>query len=64
MLGYVFVGQNPYASAVDKSGAYEIKNVPAGTYKLAVWNAKLKAPDKTVTVTAGKTLDENFSVKR
>jgi plastocyanin len=64
MLGYVFVGQNPYAAAVDKKGAYEIKNVPPGTYKLAVWNAKLKAPDKTVTVAAGKALDENFAVKR
>jgi plastocyanin len=64
MLGYVFVGQNPYAAAVDKKGAYEIKDVPPGTYKLAVWNAKLKAPDKTVTVAAGKALDENFSVKR
>ncbi len=64
MLGYVFVGQNPYAAAVDKKGAYEIKDVPPGTYKLAVWNAKLKTPDKTVTVAAGKTLDENLSVKR
>ncbi len=64
MLGYVFVGQNPYAAAVDKKGAYEIKDVPPGTYKLSLWNAKLKAADKTVTVTAGKTLDENFSVKR
>ncbi len=64
MLGYVFVGQNPYAAAVDKKGAYEIKDVPPGTYKLAVWNAKLKAPDKTVTVAAGKALDENLSLKR
>jgi plastocyanin len=64
MLGYVFVGQNPYAAAVDKSGAYEIKDAPPGTYKLAVWNAKLKAPDKTVTVPASGTLDENFSIKR
>jgi plastocyanin len=64
MLGYIFVGQNPYAAAIDKKGAYEIKDVPPGTYKLAVWNAKLKAPDKAVTVAAGKTLDENLSLKR
>jgi plastocyanin len=64
MLGYIFVGQNPYASPVDKTGTYELKNVPPGTYKLSVWNAKLKAPDKTITVSAEKTLDENFSVKR
>jgi hypothetical protein len=64
MLGYVFVGQNPYASSVDKKGAFEIKNVPPGTYKLSVWNSHLKAADKSVTVAAGKTLDESFSVKR
>lgn len=64
MLGYVFVGQNPYAAPVDKKGAFEIKGVPPGTYKLSVWNSHLKAADKTVTVAAGKTLDESFSVKR
>jgi plastocyanin len=64
MLGYVFVGQNPYAAAVDKTGAYEIKDVPAGTYKVSVWNAKLKAADKSVTVPASGAVEENFSVKR
>ncbi len=64
MLGYIFAGQNPYSAVVDKSGAYEIKNVPPGTYKLAVWNSKLKAPDKTVTVAAGASVVENLSIKR
>ncbi len=64
MLGYIFVGQNPYAAAVDKKGKYLIKNVPAGSYQLAVWNAKLKGPEKPVTVTAGKTVEENLTVKR
>ncbi len=64
MLGYVFVGQNPYAATVDKSGAFTLQNVPPGTYKLAVWNPKLKAPEKTVTVAAGQTLSESFSIKR
>jgi plastocyanin len=64
MLGYVFVGQNPYAAAVDKKGGYVIKNVPPGSYQLAVWNAKLKGPEKAVAVTAGKTVEENLAVKR
>ncbi len=65
MLGYVFVGQNPYSAVVDAKGQYEIKDVPPGTYQLAVWNAdKLKAPDKSVTVAAGKTQQENISIKR
>jgi len=64
MLGYVFVGQNPYAAAVDKKGGYVIKNVPPGSYQLAVWNSKLKGPEKAVAVTAGKTVEENITVKR
>jgi plastocyanin len=65
MLAYVFVGQNPYAAAVDAKGQYTISDVPPGTYQLAVWNAaKLKAPDRSVTVVAGKTLQENVSIKR
>ncbi len=65
MLGYIFVGQNPYSAVVDAKGEYVIKDVPPGTYQLAVWNAdKLKAPEKSVTVAAGKTDQENISVKR
>ncbi len=64
MLGYVFVNQNPYAAAVDKKGVYVLKNVPPGTYQIAVWNSKLKGPEKSVTVIAGKTSEENFTVKR
>ena len=65
MLAYIFVGQNPYATAVDAKGNYTIKDVPPGTWEIAVWNAnKLKAPDEKVTVVAGKTVTQNFSVKR
>lgn len=64
MLGFIFVNQNPFAAVVDKKGSYVIKNVPPGTYQIAVWNSKLKSPEKSVTVTAGKTADENFTVKR
>jgi plastocyanin len=64
MLAYVFVTQNPYAAVVDANGNYTIKNVPPGSYKLAVWNSHLKAPEKSVTVAAGKTTEESFAVKR
>jgi plastocyanin len=64
MLGFVFVNQNPYVAVVDKKGAYVIKDVPPGTYQIAVWNSKLKGPEMSVTVTAGKTVEQNFVVKR
>jgi plastocyanin len=64
MLGYVFVGQNPYHAVVDGSGNFTIKNVPAGAYSVAIWNPKLKAADQNVTVAAGAPATVNFSISR
>ena len=64
MLGFIWVGQNPYHAAVSADGSYEIKDVPAGTYTLAVWNSHLKAATQSVTVVEGKPVTANFSVKR
>ena len=64
MLGYIFVGQNPYATAVKKDGSFKLENVPAGSYQLAVWNPKLKADDAQVTVAAGKTAEAAFALAR
>jgi plastocyanin len=64
MLGYVFVGQNPYAAVPDRKGRFSIKDVPPGTYVLAVWNANLKGSEKSVTVTAGRTVEESLTVTR
>jgi len=64
MLGFVFVGENPYAAVVGPDGTFAIPGVPAGTYTAAVWNSHLKAADKKVTVTEGKTAEVSFSLHR
>ncbi len=64
MLGYVFVGQNPYHAVVDAGGNFTVRNVPAGTYSVAVWNPKLKAAEQSVTVAAGGSATVNFSITR
>src|ERR1035437_9328100 len=64
MLGYVFVGQNPYHAVVDATGAFTIKNVPAGTYAISVWNSRVKAADQNVTVGAGAAASVNFAISR
>lgn len=64
MLGYIFVGQNPYAAVVGKDGSYKIANVPPGDYSVAIWNAHLKAAPVPVSVTAGKPGSADFSLKR
>jgi len=55
MSAYVVVLQNPHFAVTDRSGAFEIRNVPPGTYELVAWHEKLKEASTTVTVGAGTT---------
>jgi plastocyanin len=64
MLAYIFVGQNSYHAVVDSNGSFTIKNVPPGTYSVAVWNSKLKASDQSVTVAAGASVTASFALTR
>jgi plastocyanin len=64
MLAFIFVSPTPYKAVVDKKGNFTISNVPAGTWQVAVWNSRLKAPDKSVTVASGQTVTLNLAVKR
>lgn len=53
MLAYVFVSPNPWAAVVGENGHFEIDGVPAGSWKLEVWNPHAKAAPKTVSVRSG-----------
>jgi plastocyanin len=54
MEAFVVVLDTPYFAVTDKTGAFEIKNVPPGTYTLVAWSEKLKGVKKPLTVEAGK----------
>ncbi len=60
MSAFVIVLQNPYYALADNAGAFEIKDVPAGTYQLKVWDEKIKGAPQQVTVEAGKTATVAF----
>ena len=60
MSAFVIVLQNPYYALSDSAGAFEIKDVPAGTYQLKVWDEKIKGAPQQVTVEAGKTTSVEF----
>lgn len=53
MQAWIAVLQNPYFTQTNKKGEYEIKNVPAGNYKLIVWEPFYKT--KTLEIKVKKT---------
>lgn len=53
MAGYIVVVKTPYFALADEEGKFKIANVPAGTWKLKVWNERLKP----------KQLEASFEVK-
>ncbi len=65
MEAWVVVLQNPYFAVTDKSGAYTIKDLPAGSYILKLWHEKLnKYEPQSVEVPAEGTVNADFSLKR
>lgn len=57
MEGFVIVVPTPYYAVTDKTGAFTIENVPAGTYTLKVWHPKLKETSRQVTVSGDTEAD-------
>ena len=55
MSGTVVVVPTPYFGVTDRDGAFEIKNVPPGTYTLKTWSEDGKVTTQSVTVAADPT---------
>ena len=60
MSGFIIVLQNPYFALTDRTGRFELKDVPPGSYTLKVWHEKLKEASQDVVVEAGKTVAVEF----
>ena len=63
MSGYIVVAPTPYFAVTDKSGNYEIKNVPPGKYTLKTWSEDGKVTTQAVEVGAG-TATADLTVKK
>jgi plastocyanin len=55
MSAFVDVADHPYHTVTDAYGAYEIRDVPPGTYTLRVWHEELGTREQPLTVKEGET---------
>ncbi len=62
MEGFVAALPTPYFAVTSADGSYDIKDVPDGAYTVKVWHPKLKAAQKSVTV-SGST-EANFEIAK
>ena len=63
MSGFLVVAPTPYFAVTDSDGAFEIKDVPAGTYTLKTWSEDGKVTTQPVTV-AGGAVNVDLTVKK
>jgi len=50
MKSYIAVFKNPYFQVTGKDGAFDLKNLPPGTYTIEAWHEKYGTSDQTVTI--------------
>ena len=53
MLAYVVVVDTPYFAVTDAAGAFLIRNVPPGKYRLVAWHEKKDGLEQDVQVVVG-----------
>jgi len=63
MSGYIVIATTPYFAVTDKDGAFEIKDVPPGTYTLKTWSEDGKPTTQSITV-AGASTSVDLTVKK
>lgn len=63
MLGHVYVAPSSYFAVSDAHGHYAIKDVPEGTYRIAVWAGKFSAEPQTVKL-QGANATVDFALHR
>jgi len=62
MEGFLAVLPTPYFAVTSAAGAYEIKDVPNGTYTVKVWHPTLKPAQQSVTVNGAT--EANFTIHK
>lgn len=61
MKAFVVVSDHPFFAVTADGGAFEIKDVPAGSYGVEAWNDRLGVLRAEVIVEDGKSVDPKFT---
>lgn len=61
MAGFVAVSSHPFFAVTGDDGSFELKNVPAGAYKMEAWHEKGITKTVDVTVAANGVAEAKFS---
>lgn len=62
MKAYAGVMNHPYFAVSDKSGKFEIRGLPAGTYKVVAWHELFGEQEMDVTLAPGENRTVDFTV--
>lgn len=57
----VFVAPSPHFATFRPPSGYEIRDVPAGRYRLHAWSESAPAPSRTLTVPSGASVSAEIS---
>jgi len=63
MKSYIGVFKHPYFQVTGKNGAFDLKNLPPGTYTLEAWHEKYGTVDATVTIEPKQSVTVKFVFK-
>ncbi len=63
MIAHLLVTPSSHFARTDPSGAYMLKKLPPGTYRVTAWVPRLKPLTQTVTVSTGA-VTANFDLER
>ncbi len=63
MRGWIVVS-NDVSAASASDGRFTIEGVPAGTHELSIWHERLGGQPQSVTVTAGETVEVEFTLNQ
>ena len=63
MHAYIGVLDHPYFAVSKEDGAFDIPNLPPGTYTLAVWHEKLGTLEQQITINPGQDAVVDFTYK-